>query len=470
MTEITFGRTLDANFSSLHIPAAIRRIDLTNTMYSVFAASVIVDENNPYFRSDGKALYSKDGKILYRLFPRYIEEYTVKNGTEILDENAFAEHENLKRIVLPDGLREIGNLCFDKCGSIEELSIPDSVAVIGKNSFMHMKSLQTLRLPENLKELGEMMLNMLTLTELYIPASIEHISDRIITANGTFIGKYTVSPENRFFRSENGVIYSKDMTALIKAPNSVPSGFEVPESVVRIAGRAFLNCNKLTEVVLPEGLKHIEVWAFFGCPLSDVTVPNSVIDIGESAFDPLHSITVCDTLKADPAFLFPSSTGSPLKKELIVKSSETGEIKGRIWSYIDMTDMHSLLNIYRGCFDINWNFDYDCFDRAFDKIGFEFTKACYAVYRLKNPPKPTPRAKAVFTDFLRVNGADILTERIDRGDFERFIELTDYMLTKDNIIEVADYSAQHNAVEFTAFLLDFRNKHFGSVLDNLNLD
>lgn len=249
MTEITFGRTLDANFSSLHIPAAIRRIDLTNTMYSVFAASVIVDENNPYFRSDGKALYSKDGKILYRLFPRYIEEYTVKNGTEILDENAFAEHENLKRIVLPDGLREIGNLCFDKCGSIEELSIPDSVAVIGKNSFMHMKSLQTLRLPENLKELGEMMLNMLTLTELYIPASIEHISDRIITANGTFIGKYTVSPENRFFRSENGVIYSKDMTALIKAPNSVPSGFEVPESVVRIAGRAFLNCNKLTEEI-----------------------------------------------------------------------------------------------------------------------------------------------------------------------------------------------------------------------------
>lgn len=315
-----------------------------------------------------------------------------------------------------------------------------------------------------------MMLNMLTLTELYIPASIEHISDRIITANGTFIGKYTVSPENRFFRSENGVIYSKDMTALIKAPNSVPSDFEVPESVVRIAGRAFLNCNELTEVVLPEGLKHIEVWAFFGCPLSDVTVPNSVIDIGESAFDPLHSITVCDTLKADPAFLFPSFTGSPLKKELIVKSSETGEIKGRIWSYIDMTDMHSLLNIYRGCFDINWNFDYDCFDRAFDKIGFEFTKACYAVYRLKNPPKPTPRAKAVFTDFLRVNGADILTERIDRGDFERFIELADYMLTKDNIIEVADYSAQHNAVEFTAFLLDFRNKHFGSVLDNLNLD
>lgn len=469
VTEVTFGSTLDANFQSLHIPASVERIvfdDKINSM--LFAGEITVDKNNISYRSDGKALYSKNGKTLYRLFPRYIEEYSVMPGTEVLAEEAFADHRNLKRVVLPDGLRVIKRYCFSQCSGITELNIPDSVTEIGENPFLYTDALQTFKLPEKIKELGDAMLNSLTLPELYIPASVERISEWMITDPDTFIGKYTVSAENRFFRSENGVIYSKDMTVLVKAPSSVPTVFEVPSGVVRIAKRAFSDCKKLTEVIFPESLEYIDDFAFFGCPLQDVAIPKNVIDIGENALSPLRKITIYDTLKAKPTFISTSFGIDPLEKVLIVRDTETDEIKNKIWAYIPVLN-RGLLEIYYGCFNEEWNFDYNCFDDAFDRIANLFTKACYAVFRLKNPPEPTTRAKAVFTDFLQKFGAEIMKQRIAFDDIEKFAWFAEYTLTEQNITEVADYAAKENAVEFTAFLLDYRDKHFGKLPDGLEL-
>lgn len=470
VTEVTFGSTLDANFQSLHIPAQVKRIVFDNTVneLKLFAGEITVDENNKNYRSDGKALYSKDGKTLYRLFLRYIEEYSVIPGTEVLAEESFADHYNLKRVALPNGLREIKRYCFSQCSGITELDIPDSVTEIGENSFSCTSALQTFKLPEKIKELGDALLNSLTLPELYIPASVERISEWMITDPDTFIGKYVVSAENRFFRSENGVIYSKDLTVLVKAPSSVPSVFEVPSGVVRIAKRAFSDCKKLTEVIFPEGLEHIDELAFFGCALSDVTIPKSVIDIGKNALLPLRNITVYDTLKVEPTFISASFGKDPFEKVLIVRDAQTDEIKDRIWAYIPSRPQN-LLNIYCGCFDEKWNFDYDRFDDYFDKIQNCFTKACYAAYRLKSPHEPTPRAKAAFTDLLRKVGAEIMTECIDLGNLEKFVWFAEYTLTEQNITEVTDYAAKKNAVEFTAFLLDYRDKHFGELPDGLEL-
>lgn len=468
VTEITFGRTLDANFSSLHIPSTIRRIDLINTMYSVFAGKITVDGNNPHFSSDGKALYSKDGKILYRLFPRYIEEYVVEDGTEILEEQAFADHKILKRIILPNGLLKIKRLCFNLCSGITELNIPDSVTEIGEMPFMDMQSLRSLHLPDNIKTLGFMLLRKLKLAELYIPASVEHISEYMAADYMDSIGKYTVSSENRFFRSENGVIYSKDMTVLVKAPRFVPSVFDVPESVRVIAENAFNWCEGINEIILHEGLEYIGKRALSSCRLQDVTVPKSVKDIGKEAFCPLRSITVYDTLKADTDFLSPSLMDIHIhKEELIVRSAKTGEIRHRMW--LDLNTMETR-EIFRSCFDEDWNFDYDRFDRSLTQINNPIKMTLCAAYRLKNPPKPKPEAQKSFSYILRKNGMDIITHYIEMCDFENFARLAEFVLTEHNITEITDYAAKKNAVEFTAFLLDFRNKHFQDMPDNINLE
>ena len=47
----------------------------------------------------------------------------------------------MSKIVLPDGLEQVGRNAFSGCASLSELSIPDSVTAIGKDAFTGCKTL-----------------------------------------------------------------------------------------------------------------------------------------------------------------------------------------------------------------------------------------------------------------------------------------------------------------------------------------
>ena len=59
----------------------------------------------------------------------------------------------------------------------------------------------------------------------------------------------------------------------------------LPNSVTRIGESAFSGCSGLTELTLPSSVTRIGNSAFEGCSgLTELTLPNSVTSIGESAF------------------------------------------------------------------------------------------------------------------------------------------------------------------------------------------
>ncbi len=71
-------------------------------------------------------------------------------------------------------------------------------------------------------------------------------------------------------------------------------------NVDSIAACAFQNCNKLTSIELPKGLKAIPDNCFYGTPLRDVVIPASVMSVGNEAFcwnDSLKSVTIEDSDK-----------------------------------------------------------------------------------------------------------------------------------------------------------------------------
>ena len=62
--------------------------------------------------------------------------------------------------------------------------------------------------------------------------------------------------------------------------------------VTSIGEYAFVYCNSLTEVTIPEGVTSIGVGAFAGCrSLTEVTIPEGVTSIGEWAFEACSSLT-----------------------------------------------------------------------------------------------------------------------------------------------------------------------------------
>ena len=66
----------------------------------------------------------------------------------------------------------------------------------------------------------------------------------------------------------------------------------VPEEVEAIGLSAFKDCNSLTSIRLPNGLKRIDSFAFSGCcNLSNITLPDGLATIGFSAFRDCRSLT-----------------------------------------------------------------------------------------------------------------------------------------------------------------------------------
>ena len=89
----------------------------------------------------------------------------------------------------------------------------------------------------------------------------------------------------------NGVLYLGK--CLIKADSNRVSGvFTVRNGTKCVAGEAFLDCVKLTKIILPDGIVTIGGYAFSGCKgLTSMIFPNSLTSIGRGALDRCSGLT-----------------------------------------------------------------------------------------------------------------------------------------------------------------------------------
>ena len=174
-------------------------------------------------------------------------------------------YDNIKNIILPDGITSIGDFAFNnESYNITSIHLPEGIRRIGKYAFAGNAGL----------------------TSISIPASVELID----TAAFYYCMALTavhVNSSNRHYCSENGVLFNKDKSKLIIYPAmKQDSYYALPSNVKQIEIGAFLECQSLTEIVLPEGITTISSEAFSYCTnLVEINIPNSVNYIGEYAFD-----------------------------------------------------------------------------------------------------------------------------------------------------------------------------------------
>lgn len=243
-------------------------------------------------------------------------------------------------VVIPDGVTSIGNYAFYYCKSLTSVSIPNSITSIGDGAFVDCDSLTCVSIPNSVFSIGDSAFyGCDSLTSVSIPNSVTSIGDSAfcfcdsltcvsIPNSVTNIGykafylceglqSINVADDNPNYASKDGMLYTRDMKALITCPAgktsvSIPTGVEIieesafckslksitiPGTVKNIGEEMFRHCESLSSVTLAKGLITIKPLAFGNCEsLKSITIPSTVKTIGGGAFYGCSKLTRVNVL------------------------------------------------------------------------------------------------------------------------------------------------------------------------------
>ena len=184
--------------------------------------------------TDFKGTYVYNGNKIPEQLKQYITKVIIEDGVSDIGSYTFYDCESLKSIEIPNSVTIISDSAFKRCG-IEHISIPDSIKEIDYAAFMGCKNLKTIKLPNNITSI------------------------------------------------ENGLFY--ECTNL--------EAVDIPNGVEQIKPAAFCGCKSLTHITLPNTVKYIGDNAFYECSnLQSIIVPNGIDWDGTNIFRYCPNLTV----------------------------------------------------------------------------------------------------------------------------------------------------------------------------------
>lgn len=143
-------------------------------------------------------------------------------------------------VTIPDGVTIIKYSAFQNCTELTEVTFGNRITTIENTAFYYCLSLKQVTIPSNVTNIGGNVFGFCT--------ALTHIN---------------VDAANTAYSSENGVLFNKDKTTLLRYPAAKPgTTYILPKSITYIGQNAFGQCTALKELTLPENVSKIESYAF----------------------------------------------------------------------------------------------------------------------------------------------------------------------------------------------------------------
>ncbi len=351
-----------SSLSEVFIPKNVKNIEDWLFAGSCGVRKLTVDADNPYFYSMNNCIlvdYNADGETV-GVVGFACAGSTIPTAAKVkqIGLYAFEEVSGIKEIQIPDNITAIGQEAFCTCSDLETVTIGRNVSIIQPFAFCDNKKLREVyalnpvpveisdnvfhtQIVWNEDESFNTTKDFTTAT-LYVPAGskaayqqaagwknfqniVEMEPDELKngdlftapTAEGvemTFMVRDTES-KTCWVGSDTGSVKAvvTSTSGVVTIPSSA-NGYEVkgispyafldcdkltsiivPESVDSITYGAFARCHSLTQMKLPNSLKHLWSFAFYDCSnLVSVSLGNRLETMGEAAFYGCTSLSSLD--------------------------------------------------------------------------------------------------------------------------------------------------------------------------------
>lgn len=224
-------------------------------------STIKVSPANPYFSTDGKAIFNKDKTVLYTTIP--LTSYNIPSTVRELESYAFSAQTDMTSITMPEGLTSIGRSAFSSCYKLEQLVIPSTVRSIDAGAFHGCSALNKINIPQGIKSLADGVLSNSGIKTLDIPSSVNYIGKRA---------------------------FSKCKSLL---------SINLPDGLTLLNYGLFEECEQLSDIQIPSTVTTIKENAFNGCKaLKTITLPASLSTLENEPYSGSGIFSGCSALKS----------------------------------------------------------------------------------------------------------------------------------------------------------------------------
>ena len=205
-----------------------------------------------------------------------IEKITIEDGVLSIGQNAFRACTSLKEVIMPDSIISMEGEAFRGCTNIEKVQLSNNLTTIKGWTFTGCSKLTMINMPNSLKSIGEYSFsNCTNLNNITIPAGVNSIGLSAFR-NCTNLYNLTIEEGNSTYEVEDGIIYKKDNSELIMlAQMATEKTITIREGIKTLGVSALTICKSMTTLELPRSLKSIVGQAFEGLTLLEtIRFPN----------------------------------------------------------------------------------------------------------------------------------------------------------------------------------------------------
>ena len=175
---------------TLKLPASLTSLDPGAFAYGGLWKIIVAEGNQHYASRDG-VLFSGDGKVLCK-YPadRSGTSYTVPDGVERLETNAFSYCDTLAEVHLPEGLKTIGSTVFFASNYIAQIDLPASVTTLEDSAFAQSSCNISIHPDSRLETIGNYVFQgNYSITSLTLPSTLQSVGERTFPeSKGDFSG------------------------------------------------------------------------------------------------------------------------------------------------------------------------------------------------------------------------------------------------------------------------------------------